>query len=187
MGAVLTHAQEHPFIAAYTLTELEGSIRIDWTMQGGSTCNGQDIERSTDGVIFENVHRIAGICGDPSASVPFSWLDASPPAFSTVYYRIKLGFDGYTSVKSLVFDQLTASTQRFFPSPVIDIATLALNIGQGDVVDLVILDASGRVILERPGLVGSVQRLELSALPQGTYMFVAISSARRFVGRFVKL
>ncbi|MBL0126426.1 MAG: T9SS type A sorting domain-containing protein [Flavobacteriales bacterium] len=183
----LAHAQEHPFIEAYTLSELEGSIRIDWTMHGGSTCNGQDVERSSDGVTFVAVHRIEGICGDPSFSVPFNWLDEAPPEFSTVFYRIKLGFDGYSSVKSVTFAQLTTSLQRFFPSPVRDQATLALNAGSGDLVDLRIVDASGRLVIEQLGVAGPVIVLQLSGLPQGLYTYLAISSGRRFAGRFVKV
>lgn len=180
-------SQEHPFIAHYELTELEGSIRIDWTIQGGSTCNGQDVERSTDGVTFSNVHRIEGVCGDPGSAVPYGWLDQAPPEFSTVYYRIKLGVDGYTSVKAVVFDQLTTSSQRFFPSPVSGTATLAFNIGQGDAVDIVVVDAGGRVVWERLGLAGSVHVLELAGLPQGNYTYLATSKGRRFAGRFVKV
>ena len=184
---VLAHAQEHPFIAAYTLTELEGSIRIDWTIQGGSTCDGQEVERSNDGFNFAAVHRIDGICGDPSFAIPYNWLDEAPPEFSTVYYRIKLGIDGHSSVKSVTFDQLTTSSQRFFPSPVTDVATLALNLGQGDPVELLILDGSGRIVIDRSGLVGPVIQLELSGLPQGTYTYAATSNGRQFVGRFVKM
>jgi hypothetical protein len=182
----LAHAQEHPFIAVYTLLELDGSIRIDWTIQGGSTCDGQDVERSTDGIDYTAVHRISGICGDPAFAVPYDWLDNAPPEFSTVYYRIKLGSDGYSSVKSVDFAQLTTTLQRFFPSPVRDQATLALNISSGDLVDLRILDASGRLVIEQLGAAGPVIVLQLFSLPQGSYTYLATSSGRRFVGRFVK-
>lgn len=121
-------AQEHPFIAAYTLTELDGGIRVGWTIQGGSTCNGQDVERSTDGVDFVQVHRIEGICGTPSAAVLYDWFDAAPPELSTVFYSIKLGLDGYSSVKSIHFAQLNTSDQRFYPSPMEGSGTLVLDL-----------------------------------------------------------
>ncbi|MBK9759137.1 MAG: hypothetical protein IPO90_03970 [Flavobacteriales bacterium] len=138
-------AQEHPFIAAYTLTEFDGGIRIDWTIQGGSTCNGQDVERSTDGISFTAEHRIEGICGSSSEPLSYDWIDNAPPEFSTVYYRVKLGIDGYTSVKSVEFDQLTTSEQRFFPSPMSGEATLLLNIPTSASFDLIIWDAGGRI------------------------------------------
>ncbi|HMQ77361.1 MAG TPA: T9SS type A sorting domain-containing protein [Flavobacteriales bacterium] len=183
----LARGQEHPFIAQYELTELSGAIRIDWTIQGGSTCNGQDVERSTDGIVFVNVHRIEGICGDAGVAIPYDWIDEAPPEFSTLYYRIKLGFDGYTSVKTMTFDQITTSAQRFFPSPVRDQATLALNVASADAVDLRILDESGRILVEQLGIAGPVIPLDLSGLPPGTYIYEATSNSRQFVGRFVKV
>ncbi|HRH69772.1 MAG TPA: T9SS type A sorting domain-containing protein [Flavobacteriales bacterium] len=179
-------AQEHPIIAAYTLTELEGGIRIDWTIQGGSTCNGQDVERSTDGVTFAQVHRIAGICGSTSNAVPYDWVDNAPPEFSTVYYRLKLGLDGYSSVKSIVFDQLTASDQRFFPSPMADEATLVLNIPSSSSFDLEIADSRGRAVFLRSAVQGNTIRFTLPGAAAGTYSYRATSGSRVFTGQFVK-
>lgn len=180
-------AQEHPFLIRYELTELSGGISIEWTMQGGSTCNGQDVERSTNGVDFVPVHRILGICGDPTVAVPFSWLDDAPPEFSTVYYRLKLGIDGYSSVQKVEYDQLETSAQRFFPSPVLDAATLLLNVPTGDRVDLLIWGPSGRLIRDRRNLTGARIALDLSDLPAGVYNYKASSGDKLFSGRFVKL
>lgn len=179
-------AQEHPIIAAYTLTEFDGGIRIDWTIQGGSTCNGQDVERSIDGVTFTQVHRIEGICGSASDPVPYDWIDNAPPEFSTVYYRVKLGFDGYTSVKSIVFDQLTTSDQRFFPSPMHQEATLVLNIPSSASFDVEIADAAGRIVFQRSAVQGNTIRFSLPGAAAGTYNYRATSEGRVFTGRFVK-
>ena len=76
-------------------------------MAAGTSCNGTDVERSIDGTSFTGVFRIDGICGDGTEPVPYSWLDAAPPELSTIYYRVKLGINGYSSVMAVVFDQLT--------------------------------------------------------------------------------
>jgi hypothetical protein len=183
---LLLPAQEHPFIAAYGLTALEGGIRIDWTIQGGSTCNGLEVERSADGVQFLAVHRIDGICGDPAIAVPFAWFDDAPPEFSTVYYRVKLGVDGYTSVKSVFFDQLTSSEMRFFPSPMGDVATLVLNIPGSSKFDLRIWDASGKMVFERTDIPGASTSIVLPAAARGAFRYRATSSGRSFTGGFVK-
>jgi len=180
-------AQEHPFLYRYELTELSGAINIEWALSGGNTCNGQDVERSTDGVSFTPVHRIFGICGDPTSTMPFSWLDASPPEFSTVYYRLKLGFDGYSSVKQVVYDQLETSDQRFFPSPMLDEATLLLNISTGDQVDVSIHASDGKQVRELRNLTGPRITLRLPDLQAGTYTYRAKSGDKFFTGRFVKL
>ncbi len=178
--------EEHPYIMHFDLTVLDGSILVAWTMQGGSTCNGLDVERSRDGGIFERVHRIEGICGDPTIAVPFSWIDDAPPEFSVVHYRIQLGSEGYSSVQAVEFSQLKQSDHRFYPSPMRSEARLLLNVRSGAWVDLRIMDASGRTVVERSGNLGGDIRLSLPWLNAGTYGFLAVSEGRRYVGRFVK-
>lgn len=179
-------AQEHPFIAAFELTELEGNIRIDWTMQAGTTCNGTEVERSTDGASFAKVHRIDGICGSGTEPVPYTWLDEAPPEFTTLYYRVKLGINGYSSVKSVIFDQLTISDERFFPSPMADEATLILNVSSSATIDLLVYDATGRVVLQRTGVPGPSVPVSLVGHSSGVFAFRAESEGRVFTGSFVK-
>ncbi len=179
-------AQEHPFIATFELTELEGRIRIDWTMAAGTTCNGTEVERSTDGTSFAKVYRIDGICGSGTEPVPYFWLDEAPPELSTVYYRIKLGINGYSSVKSVVFDQLTTSDQRFFPSPMSDEATLILNISTSATMDVLVHDATGRIAFQRTGAPGPLVRISLVGHSSGVFTYRAESDGRVFTGTIVK-
>ncbi|MBK9177466.1 MAG: T9SS type A sorting domain-containing protein [Flavobacteriales bacterium] len=187
MSTMPTWAQdEHPFIESFTLTVQEGRVLVQWVMKGGSTCDGSEVERSTDGETFSVVHRIEGLCGDPEVPVSFSWADAAPPELSTLFYRIQLGTEGRSSVKQVRFDQLTSSAQRFYPSPTSGETSLLLNIPASAQVELVIADAAGRVVLQRAGLVGRSHALDLRHLPAGAYTYVAEADGRRFAGRFVK-
>lgn len=177
---------EHPFIESFTLTVQEGRVQVDWVMKGGTSCDGSEVERSVNGSDFVRVHRIEGICGDPSVPVPFSWADEEPLELSTLSYRIVFGSQGRSSVKSVRFDQLLASEQRFYPSPTSGPATLLLNVPASAKVDLLIVDATGRVMLRREGLVGARHVLDLLALPAGAYSYVASADGLRFEGRFVR-
>lgn len=183
---VVAQNDEHPFIRSFDLTVLDGRILVAWTMQAGSTCDGSEVLRSTNGVDFTAVHRIDGICGDAALDVPFSWMDETPPEFSTLSYRIKLGNEGFTSIKSVDFTQLTSSQQRFFPTPMRDEATLLLNVPASARVDLLIFDMGGRMVWEREGLVGREHRIALPGVRAGVYGYVARTEGRTFQGRFVK-
>jgi hypothetical protein len=184
--AINVSAQEHPYIGYYSLTELDGGVRVDWTIQGGSTCDGQEVERAIDGSDFEPVHRIEGICGDPAFSVPFFWFDTGVPEFSSVQYRIRLGAQGYSSVKTIAFDQLTHSAQRFFPSPMAEEATLLINVPASAPVDLRIWDLTGKLVMEDPSAVGQMHTIRLVNAPSGMYLYRATSEGRVFQGRFMK-
>ncbi len=178
--------EEHPFIESFLLLEQQGRILVQWTMKGGSTCDGSAVERSTNGVQFAEVHRIEGLCGDPDAAVTFTWADADPPELSTLHYRIQLGTEGRSSTKSLPFQQLTRTEHRFFPSPTEGEATLLLKLPPSARVNLDVFDASGRPVLRRAGLQGAHHDLDLRHLASGPYTYVADSEGRRFTGRFVK-
>ena len=177
---------EHPFIRSFDITVLDGRILVAWTMQGGSTCDGSEVLRSTNGVDFTAVHRLKGICGDAELDVPFSWMDGAPPELSTLSYRIKLGNEGFSSIKSVDFAQLTTGQQRFFPSPMREEATLLLNAPASARVDLRIFDMGGRIVWEREGLVGREHRILLPGVQAGVYGYVARTEGRTFQGRFVK-
>lgn len=185
-GGLPIAAQEHPFLAQYNLTELPGAIRIDWTIQGGSTCNGQQVERSTNGVDFSQVHHIEGLCGDPAIAVAYDWTDAAPPELSTVHYRIKLGLDGYSSVKTVQYEQLTSTTHVLFPNPAHDEATLVLNTSFSGRMDVFLFDGSGRQVLASTGGNGRSVQLDLRGLTAGAYAYLVLVGESRFRGVLIK-
>jgi hypothetical protein len=186
--SVLALAQngEHPFMKSFVLTVLDGRVQVAWTMQGGSTCDGIEVQRSTNGTDFNTIHRIDGICGDPIFDVPFGYRDDAPPEFSRIHYRINMGIEGISSTKSVEFTQLKESEQRFFPSPMRTTATLLLNVPGPARVDLSVFDSAGRQVWVRNGLVGQEHQLDLGFLEAGYYVYLAISEGKRFQGRFVK-
>lgn len=179
-------AQEHPFLSTYSLTELPNGVLVNWTIYGGSTCDGQQVERSTDSLSFVTVHTIQGICGSPESSTPYTWFDPSPPELSKVFYRLKLGFDGYSSVKSVLFQQLNESVQRLFPNPVEAATTLVINVPLNTAVDLHIRNSTGSVVWERLAQPGPSIEMNLNALSSGLYFYQAEGNGRTFNGKFVK-
>lgn len=185
-SGAIAQSEEHPFIARFTLTELEGRVVVAWTMQGGSTCDGSEVERSTDGITFSRVHRLDGICGDAALDVPFTWTDLAPPELSTLYYRIKLGLnDGYSSVRSIRYDQLHSADIRVFPVPSAGPVTVVVNSGAGTSLELRVFGADGRVVIERSGLTGRRHELDLSGISPGAYRMVAIGDGRIATTGFV--
>lgn len=182
------HAQgeEHPFIESFTVAVQEGRALVHWVMKGGSTCDGSAVERSVNDGPFAVAHRIEGLCGDPDTPVAFSWADEDPPELSTLRYRIQLGTEGRSSVKTVRFEQLTRSAQRFYPSPTSGPATLLLRVPSSARVAIAITDAAGRTVLRREGVHGPRHELDLRQLPAGAYAYAAEADGQRFTGRFVK-
>ena len=177
---------EHPFLESYDLTVQEGRVLVQWVMQGGATCDGSAVERSTDGERFETVHRLEGLCGDPAVPVPYSWADADPPELSTLHYRIAFAAEGRSSVKRVRFDQLNRSTHRLYPSPTAGPCSLLLRVPESARVDLRIFDAQGRPVMERRGAAGRWHAIDLTGHAAGLYTVVAVAEGQRFDARVVK-
>ena len=183
-GAV--QAQEHPFLSEFTLTENTGSITLQWTLVAGSTCAGTKVERSLNGVDFALVHEIFGVCGALAEPVSYNWTDPAPPEFSTVYYRLQLGTNGSSSIRSLQFDQLVTTDQRAYPSPASDMVTIAVRVAQQAEVDLSVWSSAGKLVIALIGEVGPTHELSVKTLPAGVYTYDAVSDGKHFSGRFVK-
>jgi len=182
----MAQSDEHPFIESFTLSVQEGRVLVQWTMKGGSTCDGSAVERSTDGETFVPVHSIEGLCGDPELAVPFSWADADPPELSTLYYRIVFASEGRSSVKNVRFEQLNRSELRLYPSPTDGLSTVLLRVPASAQVELRVLDSNGRVVFERLKQVGRSHQIDLTGFAAGAYAVIAIADGRRFDARLVK-
>lgn len=65
-------------LVAYAATTVKDGVLISFTMRGGFSCNGINIERSEDSVNFSVIGEIEDICGNPDFDVPFSFIDPQP-------------------------------------------------------------------------------------------------------------
>lgn len=186
LAAVPSWAQEHPFLEDYSTIEMPQGVLVSWTIMGGRTCDGQEVQRSLDGSPFEMVHLIEGICGSPESATRYSYLDPSPAEFATVRYRIKLGNDGFSSIRSVQLQRLSESNQRLFPNPVADRAVLMLNVPPATTVELRIWSASGALALQTMKPSGTRLELDLASLAPGLYTYQALAEGRIFSGKLVK-
>lgn len=73
--------------AAYNAVETPGGINVNWTMAGGTSYAGFEIEHAVDGIRFSKKGAIAKPAESNTTS-PFAWTDYSP-AKGVNFYRIK--------------------------------------------------------------------------------------------------
>lgn len=72
-------------------------VYLQWTIKEGRTCNDIHIERSSDGLYFERIGLISGVCGSSDSDVVFFFTDEEPVKNKINYYRLELGSQGYTT------------------------------------------------------------------------------------------
>ncbi len=180
-------AQDPSFVGTFTLTEINsGGISVDWAIHSVNTCDGIDVERSTDSLNFTSVHHIEGICGSIDSPVAYNWFDADPPELTTVYYRLRLGFYGHSMVRSIFYGQLAESQQRIYPIPAREKVTVVLKVKPSSPIAVQLFDLIGQPVLVRNAASGPQVELDVSELPTGIYLYRAVAEGRTFTGRLVK-
>ncbi len=149
----------------------EGGSRLAWATASEMNNKHFDIERSTDGTTFHNIGQVKGN-NKPSS---YEFVDNQP--FATSYYRLKqVDFDGKETLSKVVSVELKGKSKglKAYPNPVSNILTVDYT----DEADFQILNLLGQQVLTGKT---NGQRLDVSALPQGTYILKVGTDVANFV------
>lgn len=104
VSPLLVSAQSpHPILRIFEAKIVEGQVRLNWIINGGSTCEGIRIQRSENGSFFTTIGEIEGVCGSPDVDVPYVFVDENPVAYTENYYRLELGTQGYSTPVAIEF------------------------------------------------------------------------------------
>jgi hypothetical protein len=137
---------------------------VDWRTGSEENLMSFDVERSSDGLVFERLGVIAAKGGDGM----YQWIDASI-ANGVQYYRIKSMSKGgevsYSKTVRVVTSADMVSIQAY-PNPVSEKLTVEISGAQDGMLELV--NATGQV-LQRITVTSSRTDMQFSALAPGVY------------------
>lgn len=186
-NALIGSAQENPILGHWTVSYDENEVILDWTIVSGNTCQGIYIWRSTDGIDFTEVGHIPGLCGSVSEPVDYVWQDQEPVELTLNYYRIELGGQGISTVKSLFVDKLVKTGALVYPNPASEDATLIFKTTSSESTEISIYNSLG--VLVRSEQIGSQDRIQIDArqLGAGTYIYNIVGEEGTIAGRFIIL
>ena len=111
-------AQHNTILDNFSVSENNGKVFLNWTITSGSTCNGIQIYRSTDGKQFTQIGSIAGVCGSSSAPKPYDFTDNNPVKNSINCYRLELGGNGSSEILSLEIIDIASGGFQIRPNPI---------------------------------------------------------------------
>jgi Concanavalin A-like lectin/glucanases superfamily/PKD domain/Putative metal-binding motif/CARDB/Fibronectin type III domain len=148
----------------------EGAInKLTWTTANEINNKAFGIERSEEGKTFFNISQI------PAANKPntYQFYDYQP--FPTTYYRLRqIDMDGTERLSNIVSVSMNGKDKlKVYPSPVFDI----LIVETEEKGDFKILNTLGQQVLS--GKVAPT--VDVSSLPQGTYVFVVGLKQVKFI------
>lgn len=101
----------------FELQQVNDKVFVSWTLKEGNTCNGMEVQRSVDSLNFLKIHEIAGICGSADKKEFYDFTDSDVHHNQKYYYRLKLGVQGVTEIKSIDFFSTLGKEVLVFPNP----------------------------------------------------------------------
>jgi hypothetical protein len=164
------HGQDGTVQLEFSATEVSGKVFLAWTMNFGQTCNGIDITRSTDNLNFSTIGDIQGVCGSPTDTVSYSFIDESPIPNQINYYRLTLGNLGPSQTLSVEIINLEGTGYQVRPNPIIEQGRIYFDNDRSEEHGLTLFSSNGRAIRQLTTR-NDFFELNVSDLIQGIYLF----------------
>lgn len=159
-------------LVSFTVEASAGGNVLHWAAAAGEVTSSFVIQRSADGVNWQDLTTIAADAEQDS----YAYADATPPTGQN-FYRLKIlnaegGTAGYSVVATIV-TQTLSTTRRLYPVPFIDM----INISSPTPFSRIILrDAVGRALQVREYGSGiNSAQIPAASLPAGLY-FVQVDA-----------
>ena len=165
-------------------------VLINWSTASENNNDFFTIERTIDGLEYENIGRVDG-AGNSTTLIDYSFTD-SDPYVGLSYYRIKqTDFDGkfkYSDIKS-VSNFLNNKGLLLVPNPTDEDVIINFKLKKSGDYQVKIVDYSGSVIFENTihAEKGNVSRkIDLNELKNGLYSIIVTTNDNTFIERFTK-
>lgn len=147
-------------------------INLTWATESEVNSKGFGVERSTDGIDFKE---ISFVPSNQNSSVKreYSYEDTDIKTNGTYYYRlVQLDLDGTFKVSETIaheFNCFDVTDFSIYPNPTSDKLNLNFNGIKGDVIEMDLLDAQGKLIRKISVNPSSVDEVSVRDLPPGFY------------------
>lgn len=90
-------------VTGFTAQQATNGVYLTFTLVKGNTCLDTEILRSADGVNFETVGIISGVCGSVTENVSYDFTDEKPLLNRDNYYQIFLRGLGYSEIIRITY------------------------------------------------------------------------------------
>lgn len=154
----------------FITVQFEGKVQMSWVIESGNTCDGIRVFRSQDGINFEQIGSIPGICGSPYASIAYEFTDNSPLLNQLNYYKLELGNLGFSRVVRMFVIDLTQKAYQIIPHPAVETTKIYIDNPLQKEYELVLRDAGGKII-KTAATNASYFELYVNDLTNGMYIF----------------
>lgn len=169
-------------VADFSLYGNGKSVILSWTLDSGSTCNGIVILRASDTVNFVQAGEIQGVCGSSTSATTYTFTDCCPEVNRTMYYRLKLGLNQYSALRSIYLDYVAAGELLIKSG---DAITLRFNNDAKEAFTFRLFNERGREVWRINALYEDEVIIPRQELLNAVYYYRLESVARTYKGKFL--
>lgn len=154
----------HPILRYFDGTVYQETVRLSWAISAGNTCLGTNIQRSVDGIFYENIAVIAGVCGSPDVDVQYVFTDEAPVENQMSYYRLELGTQGFSTPIAVEYIPLNGKGFNLRYDRLSNTAFVHFENNERNQVDFNLYTISGRILLTGQ-TTSNVIEINMSGMP----------------------
>jgi hypothetical protein len=159
-------------LANFSLSQYDNHIHLNWTMASGAFCNGIQIYRSTDSLNFKEIGEIPGICGDPGFPMEYEFIDSFPYLNQINYYRLNLGFLGYSTTKQVFFRFIEAGKVLIKNNVQGNYTRIEFNNPRSESFELKVFSLSGNLVYFDNNIGTDAVQINHISFNNGIYVFI---------------
>jgi hypothetical protein len=178
-------------LVSFTATPEKDQVNLAWITMTETNNDYFTIEKSTDGVTFEELEKVAG-AGNSTYERDYVAIDKQP-AYGSNYYRLKqTDYNGEFVYSKIIMVNLSdpGLALTVYPNPAIN-NEIKVNVtgNEGDQVNVVLKDVLGKTYYNKTILLGTgCNKIHINrdnTMPAGIYFIVATSTNKQFTQRII--
>jgi hypothetical protein len=163
-------------LVSFTASADDGQVHLKWRSENEDNFRQYEIERSSNGVLFQSTHSIAA-----TGSGSYDFNDQVVSGMPAYYYRLKMvdqdGKYRYSAILKVDIEK-SATPLSAYPSPAEHLITINSNSSQ----DVTVYNLTGKAIFYKKLIAGS-QIIDISGLQCGIYIMKGKEGVVKFIKR----
>lgn len=160
----------HPILRSFSAVKQTEGVLLKWVIKGGQQCQGTMLHRANDSFVFEVINDIPGICGDFTEDETYTFLDTVPFPNTINYYRLELGFQGFSDTVTAFFEDFGSDDFLLYTDSEKDIYRVLFSNDRNREATIQVFDVSGKLMLEE-ARIGNDFTIEPNGWRAGVYLF----------------
>lgn len=158
----------HPILRSFSAIKQPNGVNLKWVIKGGQQCQGTKVYRANESLLFEEINHVEGICGDFTEDETYTYFDDSPESNTYNYYRLEMGFQGFTDTVTVFFEDFGSDNYLLLTEN--DRFRILFSNDLNKEATIKVFDLNGKILREEKTLRNDIE-IDPAGLRAGVYLF----------------